>query len=98
MEQILIFQLEDRIFEKIVYSGRSYIFCKIIVYLQIYDRLLSATIVYLTCDLLFRMTEIWRQDENSFGSSLTLSDPVLESYYRYPELFLVDINFCVPNK
>ena len=41
----------------------------------------------------FRYTEIWSMDEGS--KNIKLADPKLNSYSYYPELALVDINFCV---
>ena len=43
--------------------------------------------------LFLRYTEIWSDDEGS--KSIKLADPKLSSYYRYPELILVDTQFCV---
>ena len=41
----------------------------------------------------FRYTEIWSNDGES--KSIKLADPQLDNYYEYPELFLVDIDYCV---
>ena len=43
--------------------------------------------------LIFRYTEIWSDDEGS--KSIKLADPKLNGYFYYPELMLVDTNFCV---
>ena len=43
--------------------------------------------------LFLRYTEIWSMDEGS--KNIKLADPKLTDYYYYPELVLVDINFCV---
>ena len=40
-----------------------------------------------------RYTEIWSIDEGS--KTINLADPKLNEYVAYPELVLVDINFCV---
>ena len=48
------------------------------------------------CLLLYmflRYTEIWSDDGGS--KSIKLADPKLNSYYYYPELVLVDTEFCV---
>ena len=41
----------------------------------------------------FRYTEMWSLDGES--KNIELAQPELGAYYRYPELVLVDINFCV---
>ena len=41
----------------------------------------------------FRYTEIWSDDEGS--RNIKLAEPKLTSYSYYPELFLVDTQFCV---
>ena len=38
-------------------------------------------------------TEIWSMDESS--KNIKLAEPKLYRYTMYPELALVDINFCV---
>ena len=43
--------------------------------------------------LLFRYTEIWSVVEGS--KNIQLAYPKLAGYYHYPELVLVDVNFCV---
>ena len=43
--------------------------------------------------LFSRYTEIWSEIEGS--KSIKLADPKLEEYIWYPELVLVDTNFCV---
>ena len=40
-----------------------------------------------------RYTEIWSNDGES--KSIKLADPQLDDYFHYPELFLVDIDYCV---
>ena len=41
----------------------------------------------------FRYTEIWSIDGES--KIIKLADPQLDGYSYYPELFLVDIDYCV---
>ena len=41
----------------------------------------------------FRYTEIWSDDEGS--KNIKLAYPILNNYNHYPELVLVDVNFCV---
>ena len=41
----------------------------------------------------FRYTEIW-SDKNG-TKNIQLAEPQLDNYYIYPELFLVNIDFCV---
>ena len=43
--------------------------------------------------LFLRYTEIWSDDEGS--KSIKLADPKLENYRDYPELILVDTQFCI---
>ena len=38
-------------------------------------------------------TEIWSMDDGA--KNIKLADPKLRVYANYPELALVDINFCV---
>ena len=40
-------------------------------------------------------TEIWSMKENELY--LHLTEPKLNNYYRYPELFLVDSDYCTRN-
>ena len=42
----------------------------------------------------FRSTEIWSIAKNG-KKNIQLVEPKLSNYSFYPELFLVDINFCV---
>ena len=43
-----------------------------------------------------RYTEIWSKEDDSFDIRLT--EPILDNFIRYPELFLVDIGFCVKSE
>ena len=41
----------------------------------------------------FRYTEIWTNKNGT--KNIQLADPQLYDYYGYPELQLVDVNYCV---
>ena len=50
-------------------------------------------ILYSLFTVLLSYTEIWSDDEGS--KNIKLAEPILSAYYYYPELVLVDVNFCV---
>ena len=41
----------------------------------------------------FSQTEIWSLDDGAFN--IKLAEPFLSGFYDYPELFLVDTQFCM---
>ena len=43
---------------------------------------------------LFSKTEIWSLDENDNTINMKIADPNLKNYPFYPELFIVDSDFC----
>ena len=43
---------------------------------------------------LFSKTEIWSLDENDNTIHMKIADPNLKDYSLYPELFIVDSDFC----
>ena len=43
---------------------------------------------------LFSETEIWSLDENDDTVNMKIAEPNLNNYYAYPELFIVDSDFC----
>ena len=44
---------------------------------------------------LFSKTEIWSLDENDNTINLKIAEPNLTNYGYYPELFIVDPDFCI---
>jgi len=42
----------------------------------------------------FSKTEIWSHDENDNTVNMKIAEPDLYNYYYYPELFIVDSDFC----
>ena len=51
-----------------------------------------------TCDhILFRKTEIISLGEHNEIIEIIETEPRLDNYQVYPELFLVDSKFCVQN-
>ena len=42
----------------------------------------------------FSPTEIWSLDESDKAITMKLAEPSLYRYYSYPELFIVDSDFC----
>ena len=59
------------------------------VYQKIYPKLITFFANY----IFLRYTEIWSDDGGS--KTIKLVDPKLNGYYNYPELVLVDTQFCV---
>ena len=47
----------------------------------------------LKIDLLSK-TEIWTLDENDDTINMKIAEPTLDNYAYYPELFIVDSDFC----
>ena len=45
--------------------------------------------------LLFSPTEIWSFDDVDNAITMKMAEPILFGYYSYPELFIVDSDFCV---
>ena len=43
---------------------------------------------------LFSKTEIWSLDENDDTVNMKIAEPNLNNYDYYPELFMVDSDFC----
>ena len=43
---------------------------------------------------LFSKTEIWSLDENDDTVNMKIAEPNLDEYSYYPELFIVDSDFC----
>ena len=39
-------------------------------------------------------TEIWSLNENDDTVNMKIAEPNLKDYYGYPELFIVDSDFC----
>ena len=48
----------------------------------------------LTKVVFFSKTEIWSVDENDDTVSMKIGNTTLTNYYWYPELFIVDSDFC----
>lgn len=44
--------------------------------------------------LFFSKTEIWSLNENNDAVNIKITEPVLNHYATYPELFIVDSDFC----
>ena len=44
---------------------------------------------------LFSKTEIWSLDGNDNTMNMKIAEPTLEDYAHYPELFIVDSDFCI---
>ena len=42
----------------------------------------------------FSKTEIWSLEENDDTVSMKIAEPNLNNYSYYPELFVVDSDFC----
>ena len=53
----------------------------------------SKNLFWLIVIVIFRYTEIWSNDEGS--KNIKLADPKLDYYLYYPEMVLVDVNYCV---
>ena len=53
----------------------------------------STVTTFLRTSKFLRYTEIWSDDEGS--KNIKLADPKLSGYSEYPELVLVDTNFCI---
>ena len=49
----------------------------------------SALLIYLLSE-----TEIWSLNENNDTINMNVADPILSDYEYYPELFIVDSDFC----
>ena len=47
---------------------------------------------------LLSKTEVWTLDENDDTINMKVAEPNLNRYYYYPELFIVDSDFCTKNK
>ena len=45
----------------------------------------------------FSPTEIWSRDGEDDTMNMKIAEPTLKSYYSYPELFIVDSDFCTKN-
>ena len=45
----------------------------------------------------FRPTEIWSLTDEEEISAIHIVEPTLDSYKDYPEIFLVDSDFCTRN-
>ena len=43
---------------------------------------------------LYSKTEIWSLDVNDDTVNMKIAEPNLKDYMYYPELFIVDSNFC----
>ena len=43
---------------------------------------------------LFSETEIWSMDDEDDTVNMKIADPILNNYRVYPELFIVDSDFC----
>ena len=55
----------------------------------------KSTIFGLVASLIsFSPTEIWSFDDNDNAITMKLAEPSLYQYYSYPELFIVDSDFC----
>ena len=39
-------------------------------------------------------TEVWTLDENDDTINMKIAEPTLDNYAYYPELFIVDSDFC----
>ena len=39
-------------------------------------------------------TEVWTLDENDDTINMKIAEPTLNNYSLYPELFIVDSDFC----
>ena len=44
---------------------------------------------------LFSKTEIWPLDEINNIASMKNAEPYLKGYHYYPELFIVESDFCI---
>ena len=45
--------------------------------------------------LIFRPTEIWSKTDDNDDINIKVTEPSLHYYRYYPELFIVDSNFCI---
>ena len=45
-------------------------------------------------NIIFSKTEIWSHDENDNTFNMKFAEPNLNNYRYYPELFIVDSDFC----
>ena len=52
-------------------------------------RVKSTLLIYLLSE-----TEIWSLDENDDTVNMKIAEPNLNNYVFYPELFIVDSDFC----
>ena len=50
----------------------------------------SALLIYI-----LSKTEIWLLDENDDTVNVKIAEPNLQGYKYYPELFIVDSDFCI---
>ena len=44
---------------------------------------------------IFSETEIWSVDNQDNATTMKIAEPYLQDYAHYPELFIVDSDFCV---
>ena len=53
--------------------------------------------VYLVFNSKFSPTEIWSRDAEDDTINMKIAEPNLKDFYSYPELFIVDSDFCTKN-